>query len=165
MSQRGHTEGKLFPGTFYNIPTYAVYTHRACSHTHSHTIFGYPVLRGPTLMRSKEREPALGREGPVGHLGWCSSLISASCSTSWEPVQEGEATRAPESALSEPQLFMWFQLARAIQDFKGIVAKDGPACLSLSPPEPAPVRSSARKQKAHARMHNLKGAATTQLLH
>lgn len=45
-----------------------------------------------------------------------------------------EKPREPaESAPSEPQLFMWFQLARAIQDFKGMVPKDGPACLCLHP--------------------------------
>lgn len=45
----------------------------------------------------------------------------------------GRSHENPESALSEPQLFMWFQLARAIQDFKGLVAKDGPTCLCLHP--------------------------------
>lgn len=62
-------QNRLFPGTFYSIPTAPVYMRRACPHTNSHTLLGYSVLRGPTLMFSEERETGLGQEGPVGASG------------------------------------------------------------------------------------------------
>lgn len=75
---------------------------------------------------------------PVGHLGSGSSLAAASCSTSWEPVQEGEPMRSPSRPGCQGCCrFMWFQLASVILDFKGSPAKEGPACLP--PPDPAPV--------------------------
>lgn len=98
-----------------------------------------------------EESPGWVKGPPVGHLGSGSSLAAASCSTSWEPVQEGEPMRSPSRPGCQGCCpFMWFQLASVIQDFKGSPAKESPACLP--PPDPARVRSSARKLKAHA--HN-----------
>lgn len=137
MRQSKLPETGSHPGAVDQHP-HSTGSHKQCCLTHVLSCHTWEsVLRGPTLMLSEE-SPGWVKGPLVGHLGSGSSLVAASCSTSWEPVQEGEPMRSPSRLGCQGCCcFMWFQLASVIQDFKGSPVKEGPACLP--PPKPAPV--------------------------
>lgn len=75
-------------------------------------------------MLSEEREPGLGQEGPVGASGIMQQPYFCQL---FEQLGTSPGGRSHEIR----SFFMWFQLTRAIQDFKSALPKDGPACLCL----------------------------------
>lgn len=120
-------QNRLFPGTFYGHP----YSSRL--HTQwrlAHALARHTWVLGAQSIHIDARQGE-GAWAGAGRASGASGIVQQPYFCQLGTSPRGRSHENPESAPSELQLFMWFQLARAIRDFKAVPAKDGLACLCL----------------------------------
>lgn len=138
-----------------NIPTAHVHICK-CSLTRVLTRHTWVLSAQRTRVDAWRGEPGLEQEGPVEHLGsgCCQKLYQLGTSP------RGRTHENPKSALSELQPFHVVPTRWCDPGFQRCTSK-GRSCVSLPPPEPAPMSGPLPESYRHMHTHNLKGAATT----